>query len=270
MTDLDGTALVERDGRLMISYAVELALFEIASHRPIVFNTLRFPRSVLDAFARVWLQTSRRDVALVALNGTSLGHLSATGYRELAAFPLERTEIDEVLEGIEGLVENEVRDLLLFIYPRDWERGEIIWTPDAVRHSEIAAKFPSASSVDSGALPALRSRLHAEPICMLHVRIDTPYDHTPAFQRVRPSEFITHAHTDKLSGAAAMADLLGFELESSIGAGDTPLDAFLSTMGLAVHVGPLSLEHKGRFATLKAETPEDFGAILQALIRHGA
>ena len=57
----------------------------------------------------------------------------------------------------------------------------------------------------------------------------------------------------------------GFDLAHSVGAGDTPMDSFLRGCGLAVHVGPMQLEHRGIAATLKAPDIPAMGELLQRL-----
>ena len=59
-----------------------------------------------------------------------------------------------------------------------------------------------------------------------------------------------HDGVDKASGAEAAARQLGFDLAASVGAGDTLMDTFLSTVGLAVRVGNPALPFQGRHATL--------------------
>ena len=73
------------------------------------------------------------------------------------------------------------------------------------------------------------------------------------------------AYVDKLNGAERLAGLLGFDLAQSVGAGDTPMDSFLRGCGLAVQVGPLDLEHKGRTATVKVPDPAALGEVLRRL-----
>lgn len=42
---------------------------------------------------------------------------------------MTEAEIDEVLDGVKGLLDGGIDDILVFYYPRDWRMGEIIWTP---------------------------------------------------------------------------------------------------------------------------------------------
>ena len=55
---------------------------------------------------------------------------------------------------------------------------------------------------------------------------------------------------DRASGAEVAARRLNFKLEASVGAGDTMMDSFLSTVGLALRVGNPSLPFQGRYATV--------------------
>ena len=49
VTDLDGTAVLEREGRIFLPSSVELGLRHVHRRgRPVIANTLRFPRSVID------------------------------------------------------------------------------------------------------------------------------------------------------------------------------------------------------------------------------
>ena len=53
-TDLDGTAVLEREGRIYLPPEVEAGLRRIHAHgRPVIANTLRFPLSVIDVFGGV-------------------------------------------------------------------------------------------------------------------------------------------------------------------------------------------------------------------------
>ena len=73
ITDLDGTAVHERDGKTIIhdhvKYGLE-KLYELG--RPIVINTLRFPLSVIRTFALEWYQISNIPIPVILLNGSSL------------------------------------------------------------------------------------------------------------------------------------------------------------------------------------------------------
>src|SRR5688572_32279030 len=73
ITDLDGTALHEKAGKIYIPKPVEFgfkALHDLG--RPFVLNTLRFPLSVLRTFGRDWHNISNSPIPTVTLNGSLL------------------------------------------------------------------------------------------------------------------------------------------------------------------------------------------------------
>lgn len=271
ITDLDGTALHEHEGRLRVAPEVEFGLKGLSDlGRPVAINTLRFPLNVVRSFGRAWAAITDAPLPLVSLNGAVTGHLhhgsgDAVVFEEFDAVPLAPSDITEVLLGVEGLVEGGVSALLLFAYPRDWTAGEIIWTPDPARVDATRAKYVSASEVWSGPVTALRDRLAAREHCMAFLLVDAPEERLMAYQHAKPGHFITRAGVDKLAGAERLATALGFALEHSIGAGDTPMDSFLSGCGLALQVGPMDLEHRGLAATLKLPDPPALGATLHRL-----
>lgn len=272
ITDLDGTALDEWEGRLRVEPSVALGLKRLAEQgRPVALNTLRFPLNVIRSFGRAWAEITEEPLPLVSLNGAISGHLVQAGesvvFEELDAVPLAGGEVEEVLAGIRGLRDNGVDDLLVFAYPRDWTAGEEIWAPDAARADAARAKYRSASEVWTGEVAELEARLHARDHCMIFLLVEIPEDRRMAFQHARPSSFVTHAGVDKLDGARRLAERLGFALADSVGCGDTPMDGFLAGCGLAVQVGPHALEHKGVLATLRVETPRAMGAVLERLAR---
>jgi hypothetical protein len=156
-------------------------------------------------------------------------------------------------------------ELLLFYYPRDWTAGEIIWTPDRGCVDDVRAKYRSASEVFSGSVTELEARLTERDVCMVFLLVNAPQDRLMAYQHARPSSFVTHAHVDKLAGAERLAAALGFDLSASVGAGDTHMDSFLSGCGLAIQVGPLTLAHRGRTATVQVSNAAGLGSALQRL-----
>lgn len=268
ITDLDGTALLEQAGRLRVAPEVEFGLKHLNDlGRPVAINTLRFPLNVVRTFGRAWTAITDAALPFISLNGAITGYLhltrgAAVVFEELDAVPLGAAEIAEVLLGVQGLVEGGVTSLLLFHYPRDWTAGELIWTPDPARVDATRAKYVSASEVWSGPVAALRDRLAGREHCMIFLLVDAPGDTLMAYQHVRPRHFVTHVGVDKLAGAERLAAALGFALDHSIGAGDTPMDSFLRGCGLALQVGPMELEHKGRAATLKLPDPAALGGAL--------
>jgi hydroxymethylpyrimidine pyrophosphatase-like HAD family hydrolase len=268
MTDLDGTAVHEFEGRIVIPDPISHGLKHLRDlGRPVILNSLRFPLNVIRTFGREWYAITNAPLPLVSLNGGLTGYLVETAggeiaFEEIDAFPLTGSEIDEVLVGIEGLVAGGVDDLLLFFYPRDWTRGELIWTPSPDRVPDVEGKYRSASEVFFAGVEELKARLHAEDQCMLFLLINVEQDRLMAYQHARPSSFVTHKGVDKLSGAEAVAARLGIDLAHSVGAGDTPMDNFLKGVGLAVQVGPLDLEHKGLRQTVKVPNSLELGALL--------
>lgn len=272
VTDLDGTVVFEFQGTTLLAPEVEGALHALyALGRPLIINSLRFPLSVLRSFAVAWHRISNCPIPTVSLNGSQTGliHVAATGephFEEIAAFPLTEAEIDAVLARIEALMAAGLDHLLLFRYPRDWRRGEIVWTPRAERREALAVRYPSAAEVESCGLDDLRASLVAQPHCMLFLLVEAPEDRLMAYQHTRRSNFFTHAGVDKLSGAAAMAAQLGIELRHSIGAGDTEMDRFLAGVGLALHVGPLEPVHAGLVDTLRLPDAAALAAVLGRIV----
>jgi hydroxymethylpyrimidine pyrophosphatase-like HAD family hydrolase len=268
VTDLDGTAVHEVDGRIYIPKPVEFGLKRLKDlGRPFMLNSLRFPLSVLRTFGREWYSVSNAPIPAISLNGSLLGYVIKTdddemAFEEIEAHPLTAAEIDEVLKGVGGLLDGGIKDVLVFYYPRDWREGEIIWTPvpDYVLH--VKEKYKSASSVTAVEFQKLREQMHAEEICMIFLLIDVPQDQLMAYQHTKRSNFFTHGGVDKLSSTQSMAHHLGIDLAQSVGAGDTPMDSFLEGVGLAVHVGPLDLEYRGLLQTIKLSDSSSLGDLL--------
>src|SRR5207249_4974304 len=101
---------------------------------PLMLNSLRFPLSVIRTFGRDWYNLSNAPIPTISLNGSLLGYVMKTpedeiAFEEISAFPLAAAEIDEILQNVERLLDDGVKDLLVFYYPRDWRIGEVIWTP---------------------------------------------------------------------------------------------------------------------------------------------
>lgn len=268
MTDLDGTAVHEFEGRIVIPEPVEFGLKRLHDlGRRVVLNTLRFPRNVIRTFGREWYSVTNGPLPLVSLNGSVVGNLVETpageiGFEEIAAFPLAASEIEEVLVGVRGLVEGGIEELLLFYYPRDWRVGEIIWTPSRERVAGAVKKYRSATQVVATGLDELRDRLLAQDICMVFLLVEAPEDRLMAYQHAKRSNFVTRKGVDKLYGAERAAEALGVELAESVGAGDTPMDSFLKGVGLAIQVGPLDLEYRGLRDTVKVPDSRALGDLL--------
>lgn len=268
VTDLDGTAVHEDQGRIYIPKPVEYGLKQIHDlGRPFILNSLRFPLSVLRTFGRDWYNISNAPIPTVTLNGSLLGFVTNTkedelAFEEIAAFPLAVEEIDEVLQGVKGILDGGIKDVLVFYYPRDWRIGEVIWTPVPERVIPVKEKYKSASSVTAVEFAKLQEQMASEEICMIFLLIEVAEDKLMAYQHTRRSNFFTRKGVDKLYGAQQIAASLGIDLAHSIGAGDTELDRFLSGVGLAIHVGNIDLEFKGLFQTIKLKTAFEFGDLL--------
>jgi hydroxymethylpyrimidine pyrophosphatase-like HAD family hydrolase len=271
ITDLDGTAIHEFEGRYSIPQSVQLGLDKIYElGRPIVLNTLRFPLSVIRTFGKEWYKISNAPIPTVLMNGSQLGKimLDKEGnflYSEIDAFPLDLNEIEGVIEIISGFVKHNDLDLLVFYYPRDWQQGEIIWTPVKDRIDHVGKKYSSASKVYSCALDELQKDLHSQEICMIFLLIDVPQDRLMAYQHTKRNNFFTHKGVDKDSGAQQIANHLRFDLKHSIGAGDSEMDVFLHSVGLAIHVGNPLLSLEGILPPVKVKSSSEFGELLFAL-----
>ena len=268
ITDLDGTAVHEDKGRIYIPPAVEFGLRAIYERgRPVVLNSLRFPLSVMRTFGKEWLAIAQAPIPVISMNGSQTGFVTTDEkgelcFEEIAAFPLSANEIDTVLAGVDALLDDDIRDVLLFYYPRDWRLGEIIWTPVAEKVLHVKEKYTSASSVIAVEAEKLSEMLHAEEICMIFLLIERPADDLMAYQHSKPSSFFTAKGVDKFSGTMALAEPLDFDIVSSVGAGDTLMDVFLNGVGLSVHVGPQQLPFRGSHNTIKLQNSFELGDLL--------
>jgi hydroxymethylpyrimidine pyrophosphatase-like HAD family hydrolase len=270
ITDLDGTAIHEFQGRYAIPQSVELGLTSIYElGPPVVLNTLRFPLSVMRTFGKEWYKISNAPIPTVLMNGSQLGFIvqekEELTYQEIMAFPLTTAEIGNVLAIVVDFVQQGVWDLLVFYYYRDWTKGEIIWTPVFERIDVVANKYKSASSVISGSVTDLEKELSKEDMCMIFLLIDLPQDKLMAYQHTKRSNFFTHTGVDKLYGARCIADHLKFSMEHSIGAGDSEMDTFLKGVGQAVHVGNPYLDYQGLLPPIRLEGSSQLGELLSEL-----
>ena len=268
ITDLDGTALHEEDGKLIVALPVEAGLSALAGlGRPVVINTLRFPLNVIKTFGRAWSQITDEPIPLISLNGAVFGRLTPVGeqdveFTELESLPLTPEEVEAALAHLEWMLSGGITDLLVFHDPCDWRLGEQIWTPHAERLDDIGDKYRSASSVFGGGLDKLAHSLRTDGACMLTILADAPDDQLMAYQHGNPNRFVTHEGVDKLSGTRRAADRLGFDLAHSVGAGDTPMDKFLSGVGLALIVGARDLPFQGLVDTVRLPDPAAMGQVL--------
>ena len=268
ITDLDGTAVHEFQGKIAIPKEVELGLMRHYERgRPLILNSLRFPLSVIRTFGQDWYRLSNAPIPTVTLNGSLAGFVKRSEdaeliFEEAVAFPLTPAEITEALNGVEGILKGGIKNILVFYYPRDWRIGEVIWTPVAENVHTVKEKYASASAVTAVEFPKLREQMLAEDICMIFLLIDAPEDQLMAYQHTKRSNFITHTGVDKLFGARAMASLLQCDLRASLGAGDTELDNFLAGVGLALLVGNQELKFRGLVDTIKLKDSMELGAVL--------
>src|SRR5919112_1095235 len=120
ITDLDGTAVHEYQGRIAIPKEVELGLMRHYERgRPLILNSLRFPLSVIRTFGQDWYKLSNAPIPTVTLNGSLMGYVKKTDdgeliFEEAAAFPLTRDEIIEALKGVQGLLAGGIKNILVF------------------------------------------------------------------------------------------------------------------------------------------------------------
>ena len=268
VTDLDGTAVHEFEGKIVIPKEVELGLMHHYERgRPLILNSLRFPLSVIRTFGQDWYKLSNAPIPTVTLNGSLMGFVKKSGESELVfdeatAFPLTQDEIKEALAGVKGLLDGGIKNILVFYYPRDWRIGEVIWTPVPENIIAVKEKYSSASAVTAVEFEKLQETMLAEDVCMIFLLIDAPEDQLMAYQHTKRSNFITHKGVDKLYGARAMADVLQCDLHQSLGAGDTELDNFLDGVGLALVVGNHNLSFKGVVDTIKLRDSLELGVLL--------
>ncbi|MGL4611799.1 MAG: HAD hydrolase family protein [Trueperaceae bacterium] len=268
ITDLDGTIVYEEAGRTYLPSSVQYALQELYYlGRPLIINSLRFPLSVIRTFGKEWYEISNAPIPTVTLNGSQYGFVNRNArgeleFEELAAFPLSREEIEKTLKVIKDLLEDDIRDLLVFYYPKDWRMGEMIWTPLPEKVAEVKHKYLSASSVTAINFDKLCEQLLSEDMCMIFLLVDVPEDKRMAYQHAKPRNFFTHEGVDKLFGVRSIAEKLELDLANSVGAGDTLMDVFLSGVGLAVIVGEQELPFQGSFGTLRLKNAFELGDLL--------
>ena len=268
VTDLDGTAVHEFQGKITIPKEVELGLMRHYERgRPLILNSLRFPLSVIRTFGQDWYKLSNAPIPTITLNGSLMGFVKKTDeselvFEEVAAFPLTNDEILEALAGVKGLLDGGIKNVLVFYYPRDWRIGEVIWTPVPENVDHVKEKYRSASAVTAVEFSKLQDQMLAEEICMIFLLIDAPEDQLMAYQHTKRSNFITHKGVDKLFGTSVMSDLLKSDLRDSLGAGDTELDTFLSGVGLALVVGNNPLNFHGLIDTIKLDNSFELGLLL--------
>ncbi|MFN4140959.1 HAD family phosphatase [Aestuariivirga sp.] len=268
MTDLDGTAIHEFEGRLAIPERVALALRELnESGRQVVINSLRFPLNVIRTFGREWYSVTSAPLPIISLNGSLTGYLTEAedgqiAFRELDAFCLARSDVDELIEQTSELLNAGADEMAIFLYPRDWTKGELIWAPTPRTVEPFRAKYLSASEVFTSSLVDLKARLVAEPHCMVFALIEATGDRLMAYQHVSQRRFVTRRGVDKRFGAHALCERLGLAFDASVGAGDTLMDTFLSGIGLAITVGAGELGFEGKHGSLRVASSSELGDLL--------
>jgi len=268
--DLDGTALTEDRGRIFIPTTVQEGIRALHQfNRPVILNTLRFPLSVIRTIGNEWYELSDIPVPTVLLNGSILGNIHCVGerleYEEITAYPMTEREIKLVLDGVKELLGKGVDEILLFYYARDWRLGEALWTPREERIDTLKKKFGSASKVVSCSLEELSDELHSQDMCMVSLFVDQPEDTLMAYQHSKRNSFFTRKGVDKAYGLEQIAKQFKVSLDDSVGAGDTGMDTFLSTVGLAVMVGGADLPFRGKSDTLRVGNPIELGEFLSHL-----
>ena len=271
VTDLDGTAVHEHEGRITIPHGVSHALERLSEQgHPIIINTLRFPLSVIGTFGQEWYAITNAPLPLISLNGTLIGYLTecSTGgiaFEETEACVLSSAETDEVLTNVEWLMSCGLDKVLVFYYPRDWRLGECVWTPVCDRVAHVRHKYLSASEVFCGSIDRLRQRLTGRDVCMVFLLIEHRQDELMAYQHVQPSSFLTPAGVDKRDGLRRLAGRASADPADWLGAGDTLMDNFLEDVGFAVHVGRTELPFLGRRQTAKIQSSIELGSLLNEL-----
>ncbi len=270
ITDLDGTVVHEFEGFSVIHKDVELGLKKVYEMgRPVVINTLRFPLSVIRTFAKEWYKISKLPIPVVLLNGSQLGyiilHEDKFLFEQLVAFPLTTIEIQELLKTIRQFRQDKFEDLIVFYYPEDWRLGEVIWTPVKEKIPSLQQKYSSASLVTSTTEDELERLLLEKPVCMVLLLINLAEDKLMAYQHTKGNNFITHSGINKLSGTIQMANLLEFDMDESVGAGDSNMDIFLQGTGLSVHVRNQGLPFLGKKATIRLNDFHELGDLFNSL-----
>jgi hypothetical protein len=270
--DLDGVALLEMEGQLSISGTIERGVGLLGSlGRPVILNTLRFPLTVIRDIAPEWIAVYGARIPAVLMNGSVLGHIvdeggGRLGWHEEASFPMDETMIAEIVKGFEEIIKSgSGRTVILFLYPRDWQQGEIIWTPNPSHMAHVREKYLSATSVVSWPIVELLPRMAAMELCMAAVIVDQPHDERMAYQHDEPMSFFSSPGVDKAFGAREFAKIIGISLPDSAGAGDTEMDAFLSEVGLAALVGPRDLPFRGLRETVRIRDPHEAGELITLL-----
>jgi hydroxymethylpyrimidine pyrophosphatase-like HAD family hydrolase len=268
LTDLDGTLAVEQGGEAILPDAVVRGLTALGGAGcRVMINTPRSPANVIRAFGPTWPGAHGKAVPLVALNGSLVGYLrpeegALATFREIAAYPVLRTDIDAVLAAAARSLDAGQDDLVVLFHSRDWTAGERIWTPSSARIDAVRRRFPGTGEVIVSDLDELERHLRAQEICMMLLLEGAAGERPAAFRRSAASCFVTRPGVDKRFGALALAEIMAMDLAHSIGAGDSPIDTFLTAVGFAVQVGGQDLGYRGTAGALRMPDPPALGRLL--------
>ncbi len=267
--DLDGTSLLEESEKVFISSSVEKGLKKVVDvGQPVIINTLRFALRVTETIGKEWLALYNSKIPVVLLNGSVIGYVYGNSddnkifFEERAAYPLFEKEVDAIIEGLGQLLENGIREMLVFFYPRDWKQGEILWSPSVSYVEELKRRYFTASRVVSWGIEELRTQMKELETCMVHVMVHRSSGTLMAYQHSQPNTYFTRKGVSKASGNKEMAKRLGVSLDNSIGAGNTEMDTFLTDVGLAIVVGKDRIPFAGRRETLTVDDPRDLGELM--------
>ena len=101
-------------------------------------------------------------------------------------------------------------------------------------------------------------------VCMTSLFIDRPEDKLMAYQHSKRNSFFTRKGVNKATGLIEVAARLNLSPSDGLGAGDTEMDTFLSTVGFAVIVGESKLSFRGKKETVRVSTPQELGELIHA------
>lgn len=271
ITDLDGTLIRNDNGRYFMPDPVSIGLQSVYNTNcPVIINSIRFPLSVINTFAKEWFSISKISVPLVTLNGSQTGYIhkdkkNGFTFEEVESFPLGQKELASFISDLENMTKDG-GDALAFYYPRDWKKGEIIWTPDKNKVAEIKQKYKSASHVHAGDIKSLHQLLEDEDISMIFL-LDLRQDSGIPARHSDHKDFYTARSVNKLSGAKKMVKHLDRQIQHFIGAGDTPMDVFLKEVGLVLKVGGMDLGFDCKSPLVQIDNIEEIGDIFNEIAK---
>lgn len=266
ITDLDGTIVQHQEGNYIIPMEVQAGLQHLyQGDCAVILNTIRFPVSIIKTFAAILYPIAQNPLPVISLNGSQWGYILATengefSFTEAGATPLKPEELQHFIADLKLLIQNKVPNITVFYYPRDWTKGEIIWSAEEDRVAEITQTYQSASRVYSSSLEILEENLLAEDISMIYLLVKKSLIPGAHLQH-NLKDFYTSAGVNKLAGAHAFINQLGRNLQYFIGAGDTPMDVFLKETGAVIKVGSLSLGFDCQQAILPVDTVAEIGEV---------